>query len=397
MAYGILIVDRFRWVFCQLESIRQCIQLKALRKTLSDLPKTLDETYNRILRDLVSAQQLENAVKVLQWLCFSHRPMRLTEIVEILAIETGDQGGFDPEERLPDPMDIMVVCSSLISFNQRESDKHFDINFVPMIGRSEDADMIQLQLAHFSVKEFLLSDRCAFSSHFRSQICHSVVAESCLRYLLHVFQEAPITKELVMRNPLTLYAAAQWWRHLQAISGRIDEIILDLTSRLLTEENGFLLSWVWLYDMDRPWRTLDPRRKAEDVAQPIYYAAQIGVPVVVGKILGRNTNANSRGGFYGNALEAASYFGHERVVQMLLDAGANVQAKGGFYGSALAAASSGGHERIVQMLLDAGANVGYGYALQAASYYGHERIVQILLVTPLRMPRLKKEGRMAVP
>ncbi|KAJ9493374.1 hypothetical protein H2202_011156 [Exophiala xenobiotica] len=99
--------------------------LKALRKALSSLPKTLDETYNRILRNLESAEQLQNAVKALQWLCFSNRPLQLTEMVEILAIEPGNQGGFDPEERLPDPMDVMIVCSTLIVFNTFDSNEDF--------------------------------------------------------------------------------------------------------------------------------------------------------------------------------------------------------------------------------------------------------------------------------
>jgi ankyrin repeat protein len=44
-------------------------------------------------------------------------------------------------------------------------------------------------------------------------------------------------------------------------------------------------------------------------------------------------------------------------VQMLLDAGADVNAQGGYCGNALQAASWGGHEEVVQMLLAAGADV----------------------------------------
>ena len=46
-------------------------------------------------------------------------------------------------------------------------------------------------------------------------------------------------------------------------------------------------------------------------------------------------------GEYGNALQAASVSGHEKVVQMLLDQGADVNAQGGEYGNALQAASFG--------------------------------------------------------
>ena len=87
---------------------------------------------------------------------------------------------------------------------------------------------------------------------------------------------------------------------------------------------------------------------------------------------------------YGNALQAASFGGHEKVVQMLLDQGADVNAQGGEYGNALQAASVKGHEKVVQMLLDQGADVNaqggnYGNALQAASVGGHEKVVQMLL------------------
>jgi hypothetical protein len=323
--------------------------LKALRKTLSSLPKTLDETYNRILRDLESAQQLQNAIKALQWLCFSNHPFRLTEMVEILAIETEDQGGFDLEQRLPDPMDIMVVCSSLISVNPIDSDED---NAASFDGSTNDADRIQIQLAHFSVKEFLLSDRCASSLDFRSQVCHSIIAKSCLYYLLHLCQDGPATEELVTQYPLSLYAAQQWWQHLQTISGIIDETLLDLTLLLLTDEDA-LLSWVQLHSVDKPWMGGDRSLARKDLAQPLYYAAHVGVPLVVEKIIVRTADVNAQGGYYGNALQAASVGGHERVVKMLLDAGADVQAQGGEYGNALQAASVRGPERVVKMLLDA--------------------------------------------
>ena len=81
---------------------------------------------------------------------------------------------------------------------------------------------------------------------FRSQICHSVIAESCLHYLLHLYQDGPVTEELI----LSLYAAGKWWRHLQAIKVVLNAALLDLTLRLLTNEKGSLLSWLQLCNMD---------------------------------------------------------------------------------------------------------------------------------------------------
>ncbi len=56
-------------------------------------------------------------------------------------------------------------------------------------------------------------------------------------------------------------------------------------------------------------------------------------------LLDVGADVKAEGGKYGNALQAASKYGHEKVVQMLLDAGADVKAEGGYYGNALQAAS----------------------------------------------------------
>jgi hypothetical protein len=46
---------------------------------------------------------------------------------------------------------------------------------------------------------------------------------------------------------------------------------------------------------------------------------------------------NAQGGDYGNALQAASTGGHERVVRLLLDGNADVHVQGSYCGSALRA------------------------------------------------------------
>jgi Ankyrin repeats (3 copies) len=363
-------------VFCQLESIRQCVKLRALREALSSLPKTLDETYDRILQGLESTGQLRDTITALRWLCYSKRPLRLSEIVEVLAIENGDDGGFFPEERLPDPADIMVVCSSLISCNVVSDDANDgdgDSTSDLSDNESVQSRANQIQLAHFSVKEYLLSNRCAFRSDFQTQACHRQIAEGCC-----LCEQAPLTGELVDQYPLAQYVAEHWWQHAQDIEEADGCTVFDLTSRLLTIASGALLSWVQLYNPDKPREDLDLSLTSKDVAQPLYYAAFVGLSKVIENILPQVTNVNARGGWYGNALQAASLGGHEKVVQMLVDAGADVNAQGGYYGNALQAASYDGNEKVVQMLVDAGADVNaqggeYGNALQKASCDGHER------------------------
>jgi ankyrin repeat protein len=52
-----------------------------------------------------------------------------------------------------------------------------------------------------------------------------------------------------------------------------------------------------------------------------------------------------------------SYKGHEQIVRLLVEKGADANAQGGYYGNALQAASSEGHEQVVRLLVEKGADV----------------------------------------
>ena len=95
--------------------LRKCIKLDGLTKALKSLPPTLDETYERILLS-IDNQNYSDVFKVLQWLAFCACPVTLAEIVEALAVGfTNNNPQFDPDQRMPDPEDILVICSSLVT------------------------------------------------------------------------------------------------------------------------------------------------------------------------------------------------------------------------------------------------------------------------------------------
>lgn len=100
--------------------------------------------------------------------------------------------------------------------------------------------------------------------------------------------------------------------------------------------------------MDRPSNIdVDYGRSVTDIGSPLYYAGLLGLESVVNSFLPIGTrdadssySVNEQGGRLGNALQAASYGGHEKVVQMLLDRGADVNAQGGASGNALQGAEA---------------------------------------------------------
>ena len=63
------------------------------------------------------------------------------------------------------------------------------------------------------------------------------------------------------------------------------------------------------------------------------------------------SSVNAQGGYYGNALQAASYGGHEAIAKLLIEKGADVNAQRGEYAYVLHATSYEGHEVIAKHLI----------------------------------------------
>jgi hypothetical protein len=74
--YILIFSNRFRWVFCQLETLRHCLP-PSVRHTLAELPRSLDETYERILQEIPRANRcmLIDSCNASQWRS-AHLPWR---------------------------------------------------------------------------------------------------------------------------------------------------------------------------------------------------------------------------------------------------------------------------------------------------------------------------------
>lgn len=145
--------------------LKRCLKVSLIRAALKNLPKTLDETYSRMLLDIdeVYRQEAKNA---LLWLSFSERPLDLAELAEGSIINPQLDCPFSPEERFPDPQYILQILSSLVVVSYFEevadtgSSKHF---------RSVDAiSRATISLAHLSVKEYLVSASHPVLTFFQS-------------------------------------------------------------------------------------------------------------------------------------------------------------------------------------------------------------------------------------
>ena len=387
---------------CQLDVIRECKSIKLLRRALKTLPKTLDETYERVLSNIPD-DYVEDARRVLQCLICAFEPLDIREVAEIVAIDTAEPY-YHPEGRYSNPRETLSVCCGLVSTrtSKRRCGPFGSSNF----------EIEELRFAHFSVKEYLVSDRVNLGPASKYNVdevsCHMLMADLCISYLLQ-FKERIYDKQsgkttsvpeaeeswegqsdpeadghcedlkLCESSPFAPYAAVFWSTHFRAAK-------LDNTTPLYPKSMKLVADPALVprtVNYHRFWYDSQPLITLLDLGiiansrehvtyllnaslSPVYYASLLGLDHHVSQLLEAGESANSMGPS-GTALVVAAWKGHKSTVQLLLKMSANVNAqkvwKKGTDGTtilfmtALHSAIAGGHEDIAHLLLHYGAAV----------------------------------------
>jgi ankyrin repeat protein len=314
-----IIVDyaspRFRWVICQLETLRRSAQ-RNLRGILEKLPKTLDETYERVLNE-INEDNRGHARRLLHCLAFAIRPLSAGELAEILAFDFDDAPGgiptFHASWRWKNQEEaVLSTCSSLISVVD---------TYVYPFGTCR-----VVQFSHFSVKEFLISDRLASSTgdvcqyHILPGSAHTILAQACLGFLLHF--DDHINKQSVRAFPLTKYAAEYWVAHAQYkdVSSRVKDGALCLFNN-----RPCLLTWLEMFDENEALFL----HEFPETPNPLYFASLYGFHDLVEQLVINHPQlVNSIYGRLDTPLVAALCREHFRAAEFLLQHGGNVDVRG---------------------------------------------------------------------
>ena len=365
-----MLLYRFRWVFCQLETLQHCFPPN-LRQFLNELPETLDETYERILKCINKAQK-GNAHRLFQCLAVAVRPLRVEELAELLAFDfqSSTPGGlptlnsdwrWDSQEEA-----ILSTCSSLIAI-------------------VASGDLRVVQFSHFSVKEYLTSPRLARSRdvsrfHIDLEPAHTIMAQACLATLLRPDEHAGNGDAKL--SPLVKYAAQHWVDHAQFenVSSRVWDGIVDL----FDSSKPHFAAWLRVHDIDERWNSFSPLSRQE-LGSPLYYAAFCGLyDLAEHLIMKYPEQVNARGGRILSPLMAALHKRHFRVAILLRNHGAFVDIRGDDERTPLYAASVTGNVDIMRWLLDQGADPNCGdnvrrTPLHVAALLGPPEAIEVLL------------------
>jgi hypothetical protein len=119
-----VICSRFLLVSLQIEELQDCYNEDELKDQLQGLPHDLDKVYDRIISGL-NERHREDALKILQWLSFSARPLKLAEVAQIVGVvPDADQGlRFKPSRVSSNSRSVLMICSSLVTETDGELPK----------------------------------------------------------------------------------------------------------------------------------------------------------------------------------------------------------------------------------------------------------------------------------
>ncbi|KAJ8112693.1 hypothetical protein OPT61_g5001 [Boeremia exigua] len=366
----------FRWVSCQFVTLQDCLDLSSVREELANLPMTLDETYARIL-ETIKPQHIRYSERLLQFLVYADRPMKLEEAVDAIAVQTTKKPRFCPENRMPDPEEITRYCPGLVVLVTRE-----EKNDPASKTQLTTTTVTEIQLAHFSAKEYFLSKRLSIvhnnlDDKLKERAASEAITDTCLYYLLDL-DHSQSKPDIIKLYPLAEFSARYWIKFAAKAEKYHGKPLHSVTEYVASQP---------AYDLGFSLHPPDDRPKSRGYTaddQPLSYAAFGGLLYTTIMLLEHGANPNFNSEPFGNPLQAASEGGHEQIVSVLLLSGADVNAEGGTYHSALQAASYRGHKSIFSTLLEHGANLNvqgglYNTALHAASAGGHRSIVRLLL------------------
>jgi ankyrin repeat protein len=355
-------------VFCQLEVLRHCFP-PSVRRILEELPDSLDETYERILREIRKPNQ-GLAHRLMQCLVAAVRPLQVKELAEVLAFDFNEEGipKLNQNWRWEDQEEaVMSACSSLVAI-------------------IKDGDSRIVQFSHFSVKEFLTADRLAAPMrdvsryHIELEAAHTILAQACIGVLLRL--DDHVDRDNIKDFPLAPYAAECWARH--ARFGSVSTRIRDGMECLFDEDKPHFATWLWIYDEKKARRVFTMRPKKPG-AVPLYHAARLGFRDLAAHLIAEHPeHVNARDDWEDTAMHAATKGGNTDILSLLLEHDADVDIRDGSGTTPLHRAPYYGTLSVGQCLVDHGADInardmgGLTPLFDAASR-GHVEIAQMLL------------------
>ncbi|KAL8299133.1 hypothetical protein RB593_009145 [Gaeumannomyces tritici] len=330
------------------------------RSFLKDLPKTVDEAYEKILSRSTAPQQTRKAILILLG---AYRPLKLREVQ--IAVELA------PDAACPGSLDL-------------EPDQKFKQRLRAWCGLFVTVHDDKVYFLHQTAREFLLplaislpgpTTLTKWAHTFSIRQAHEALAESCTVYL-------DLRTDVNMETDFLDYSAKNWGAHFREASIVDGAAIIPFALRVCDPNSKCHSAWFDIY-----WQS--KMRSSYRNFTNLIIASHFGHEAVVKLLLATDkVDADSKDNNGRTPLSWAAANGHEAVVKLLLGTGkVDVDSKDNNGQTPLSWAAANGHEAVVKLLLGTGKvdvdskdNNGQT-PLSWAAANGHEAVVKLLLGT----------------
>lgn len=164
---------------------------KEVRARLKNLPPGLDEVYKETVERIRNQApgEVEKAIKVLAWICFSTRPLEPIELQHAVAVELAESE-FD-NKNITGLDDLVSLCAGLVAVDEKTN---------------------VIRLSHYTTQEYFEKQWLQHFPDMQYQIaatCISCISWASSRYNLCTYS----TSKFHSKFPLARYAIKNWEYH----------------------------------------------------------------------------------------------------------------------------------------------------------------------------------------
>ncbi|THV43912.1 hypothetical protein BGAL_0817g00010 [Botrytis galanthina] len=205
----------FLWVTCQLDALKRCPTPAMLRQTLKSLPRTLHATYERMLSN-IHEDYTDIVVAALKWLEICREKLTIHELAEAVAAGIDSKSSFNVDNRFKNPDELLDILGSLVTLDTNNGKyRVYDDTFYELddlqnladwaISTETRVDRKYVQLAHFSVREYLTSTdlKVTYMNGFSEPSLHLFALGCCLNYI--DWLAAQNNLECIWKYPITYW------------------------------------------------------------------------------------------------------------------------------------------------------------------------------------------------
>ena len=325
-------MSRFLAARLHLESLTSKTNPRAVRKALDKLPSTLYGSYDDAMERIKQQYTEELALRVLLWIVYAARPLRLRELQYAIAIDELESDDRSiSEESLTPPSIFINACAGMVKIDEASN----------IIG-----------LVHKTTQEYFDQNGPKLFPYGQSDI-----GTRCLKYFsLEVFSEGAcldywLYKRRLRENALLQYAARNLGYHMH---GMIEHTLNSLNLEFFLDNDKMSCATQALFMDSQHSRTIDmfPER-----FYGVHYAAYFGLKDILRLLLvNPKVDPDTRDSYGRTPLSLAAENRHEAVVKLLLETGrVDINSMDRRDWTPLSWAKNKGHKAVVKLLLEKGA------------------------------------------